>query len=181
MSQSRYMEHDFQLSNGAYVDFKVREDLNGTPVISDLRISFEEGTLPLGGIGSSILREIRTSHLMGLWFMESSRSFLTAKQEKLLWQKVSAPWKNTGRLKISIEMYAGLAYFYMKYLEKHPNNPTARLALALQIPTKTLQKRITQCRKSGLLISSPETAPTGKASGKLSIVCKKQITKLLGE
>jgi hypothetical protein len=72
MSQSKYREHDYQLSNGAYVDFKVKEDANGTPVISELRISFDDGSLPIGGLGSSILREIRTADLMSMWFLESS-------------------------------------------------------------------------------------------------------------
>jgi hypothetical protein len=181
MGQSRYAEHDYQLSNGAFVDFKVREDSNGTPVISELRISFGEGLLPSGGIGSAILREIRTSDLMTMWFEESSRSFLSPGQEVELWQKVKTPWENTGSSKIATELYAAIAYFYLKYLEQNPNNPTASLAADLKIPTKTLQKRMTQCRRLGLLISRPESIPSGKASGKLSIEGRRFITKLLGE
>lgn len=180
MSQSKFTEHDYQLSNGAYVDFKVKEDANGTPVISELRISFDEGSLPIGGVGSSILREIRTADLMSMWFLESSRSFLSADQESKLWQKVRKPWENRGRSKVPTELYAALAYFYLKYVEQHPSNPTASLASDLQIPTKTLQKRMTQCRQLGLVISSPALTPSGKASGKLSIESKKLITQLLG-
>jgi hypothetical protein len=179
MSQSRYTEHDYQLSNGAYVDFKVKEDSNGTPVISEMRISFDEGGLPIGGVGSAILREIRTSDLMSIWFAESSRSFLSVNQEAQLWQKVKKRWENMGRLKVPIELYAALAYFYLKYIEQYPNNPTSSLASDLQIPTKTLQKRMTECRKLGLLISSPESTPSGKASGKLSTQSKRLITQLL--
>jgi hypothetical protein len=181
MSQSRYIEHDYQLSNGAYVDFKVKEDANGTPVISELRITFAEGDLPVGGVGSAILREIRTSELMTLWFEESSRSFLPATQEAQLWQKVKKPWENTGRLKVPTELYAALAYFYLKYLEQNPTSPTASLAAELQIPTKTLQKRMTQARALGLLVSSPVSTPSGKAGGKLSTESKRHINRLLGE
>ena len=181
MSQSRHTEHDYQLSNGAYVDFKVKEDANGTPVISELRISFAEGKLQIGGVGSAILREIRISELMTMWFEESSRSFLSATQEAKLWQKVKKPWENTGRLKVPTELYAALAYFYLKHFEQNPNSPTASLAAELQIPTKTLQKRMTQCRALGLLESSPVSTPSGKASGKLSTESKRLINRLLGD
>lgn len=181
MGQSRYTEHDYQLSNGAYVDFKVKEDPSGTPVISELRIKFEGDGLPIGGIGSSTLREIRTSDLMSLWFEESSRSFLTPTQEKKLWQKVKTPWGNTGRTKAPLGLYAALAYFYLKSLEQNPNNPTDQLAQTLQIPTKTLQKRMTQCRKLGLLTSKSTSLPSGRAGGKLSMECRQLITELIGD
>jgi len=168
-----------QLSNGAYVDFKVKEDSNGTPVISELRIFFAEDSLVVGGIGSTILREIRTFDLMRMWSVESSRSFLSADQELQLWKKIKKPWESRGRLAKSTELYAGLAYFYLKYIEQNPNSPTANLATDLQISHNTLNTRIARCRKLGLLGDPFKPVPSGKASGKLSTKSKSLITKLL--
>jgi len=168
-----------QLSNGAYVDFKVKEDSNGTPVISELRIFFDEDSLAVGGVGSTILREIRTFDLMRMWSVESSRSFLSADQELQLWKKIKKPWESRGRLAKSTELYAGLAYFYLKYNEQNPNSPSANLATDLQIPNTTLNTRIARCRKLGLLGDPLKPAPSGEASGKLSTKSKSLITKLL--
>ena len=168
-----------QLSNGASVDFKVKEDSNGTPVISELRIFFDEGSLAVGGIGSTILREIRTFDLMRMWSVESSRSFLSADQELQLWKKIKKPWESRGRLGTPTELYAALAYFYLKYIEQNPNSPTASLATDIQISPRTLNTRIARCRKLGLLGDPLKLTPSAKASGKLSIKSKSLITKLL--
>ena len=169
----------YQLSNGAYVDFKVKEDSNGTPVISELRVFFDEGDLAVGGVGSTILREIRTFDLIRMWSVESSRSFLSADQELQLWKKIKKPWESMGRLGAPTELYAALAYFYLKYIEQNPNSPTSNLATDLQISPKTLSTRITRCRELGLLGDPLKITPSGKASGKLSTKSKSLITKLL--
>jgi hypothetical protein len=168
-----------QLSNGAYVDFKIKEDSNGTPVISELRIFFAEDSLAVGGIGSTILREIRTFDLMRMWSIKSSRSFLSADQELQLWKKIKQPWENMGRLGTPTELYAALAYFYLKYNEHNPKSPSANLATDLQIPNKTLNTRIARCRKLGLLGDPLKLTPSAKASGKLSTKSKSLITELL--
>jgi len=166
---------DLTLSNGASVDFKIATDETGTPVVSQLLISFDSNRIPTGGIGGSLLREIKVSELLSQWFEESSRSFLSRQQESSLWRAVSTPWASSGRTGIDEETYAALAYFYIQYCERHPNAPTARLASELQISPKTLSTRLGQCRKLELLSSEASSSRTGKAHGHLTSKAKKLI------
>jgi hypothetical protein len=179
-SNSPRTQSDLTLSNGATIDFKIANDETGTPVVSQLVISFDSNRIPAGGIGGSLLREIKISDLLSQWFLESSRSFLTKQQESSLWRSVSAPWSSTGRTGIDEATYAALAYFYIQYCERHPNAPTAQLAAALGISAKTLSTRLGQCRKLDLLSSEASSSRTGKAHGQLTSKAKKLIATSLG-
>jgi hypothetical protein len=76
---------DLVLSNGAEVNFGVGQDRTGNPVVTYLQISFPRGKqVPQGGVSATLLREITISELLTLWFQESSRSFLTAREEELI-------------------------------------------------------------------------------------------------
>jgi hypothetical protein len=172
-------QSDVTLSNGATIDFKVSNDETGTPVVSQLVISFDSTRIPAGGIGGSVLREIKISELLSQWFLESSRSFLSKQQESSLWRSIAAPWSSTGRSGIDEATYAALAYFYIQYCERFPNAPTARLASELEISPKTLSTRLSQCRKLDLLSSEASSSRTGKAHGRLTNKAKKLISSSL--
>jgi hypothetical protein len=169
-------QSDLRLSNGAMIDFKIANDETGTPVVSQLVISFDSSRVPAGGIGGSLLREIKISELLAQWFQESSRSFLNSQQESALWRSISGPWSSSGRTGVDDSTYAALSYFYIKYCERHPNAPTARLAAALGVSPKTLSTRLAQCRKLDLLTSEASTSRTGKAHGQLTNKAKKLIS-----
>lgn len=173
------VQSDLRLSNGAMVDFKVSNDETGTPVVSQLVISFGAKHIPAGGIGGSLLREIKISDLLAQWFVESSRSFLSKQQESSLWHSISAPWSSSGRTGIDDATYAALSYFYIQYCERFPNAPTAQLSAALQISPKTLSTRLSQCRKLELLSSEASLSRTGKAHGQLTNKAKKLISERL--
>ncbi len=175
------MIHDQTLSNGAYVDFKVGKDSSGTPVITSLTISFDQGKVPIGGIGSTIFREIRTLDLMRLWFIESSRSFLTSNQEKTLRGYVKELNVRRIRDKDKESEYSAFAYFYVKFAEVNPNNPTQRLADDLEKSVKTIQAKLTLARKHGLLTMSSGSGPTGRAHGQLTAKCRRLIMELVGQ
>ena len=172
-------QSDVTLSNGATIDFKISNDETGTPVVSQLIISFDSTRIPAGGIGGSLLREIKISELLSQWFLESSRSFLSKQQESSLWRSVAAPWSNTGRTGIDEATYAAVSYFYIQYCERFPNAPTAQLAAALRVSPKTLSTRLSQCRRLELLSSDASTSRTGKAHGQLTNKAKKLITSSL--
>lgn len=174
------VQSDLILSNGAMVDFKVSNDETGTPVVSQLVISFGAKHIPAGGIGGSVLREIKISDLLAQWFVESSRGFLNRNQESRLWQSIADPWASGGRTGVEERTYAALAYFYIQYCERFPNTPTAQLAAALRISPKTLSTRLAQCRKLELLSSEGSSSRTGKAHGQLTNKAKQIITSSLG-
>ena len=159
---------DFALRNGALVDFKVEIDETGTPVISQLLITFDTKQPPAGGIGGSSLREIRISDLLADWFLESSTSFLNPTQEQRLWDLVSGAWPRTGRNAPNDSLYAALAYLYVRFQESHPNSPTAKLASELNVSVKTVSTRLASCRRLGLLSTDSGLGTSGKASGRLT-------------
>ncbi len=175
------MIHDQILSNGAHVDFKVGKDSSGTPVITSLTISFDKGKVPNGGIGSTIFREIRTSDLMRLWYLESSKSFLSSNQEKTLrdYLKDSSTRRMPGESKES--EYAVFAYFYVKFAQANPNNPTLRLADDLEKSVKTIQAKLTLARRHGLLTMSSGSGPTGRAHGQITTKCRRMIMEMVGQ
>jgi hypothetical protein len=175
------MIHDQTLSNGAYVDFKVGKDSSGTPVITSLTISFNEGQVPNGGIGSTIFREIRTSDLMRLWFLESSRSFLSSNQEKILRGYLNDSSIRRVREEDKESEYAAFAYFYVKLAQVNPNNPTQKLADDLGKSVKTIQAKLTLARKLGLLTMSSGGGPTGRAHGQLTTRCRRMIMEMVGQ
>lgn len=170
-------KHDLTLSSGAVVDFKVSSDEVGNSVISRISISFDGPVIPLGGINASTLREIRISELMVNWFEENSKNVFEPKEEEFLWKQLLNSWKAHGRDGVPSTSYATLAYFYVKYSEMFPNNPTHRLALDLSIPAKTLQTRLSKARKLGLLTSG--TKGTGKAVGAFTPMGRKLVGKLV--
>ena len=171
--------YDFALSNGALVDFKVAIDETGTPVISQLLITFD-GKLPsAGGIGGSSLREIRISDLLTDWFIDSSTSFLNPKQEQKLWTFVSGTWPRAGRNASNESLYAALAYLYVRFQELHPNSPTAKLASELNVSVKTVSTRLASCRRLGLLSTDSGLGTSGKASGRLTKRSKQIVQALI--
>jgi hypothetical protein len=168
---------DLRLSNGAHLNFKVRNDQTGNPVVSSIEISFAGSEIPPGGIGATVLREIRISDLLTQWFVENSRFQLSKKIELRLWKQLKDNWVTSGRQGNAEENLAALAYFYVKYSQKHPNKPTSALADDLEIPVKTLQTRLLQLRKEGLLETAESLANTGKAHGQMSVECMRIINR----
>jgi len=171
---------DLSLSNGASLDFKIANDVTGTPVVSQLLISFDRAAIPAGGIGANLLREIKISELLTLWFQESSRSFLPKNQENQLWKLISSPWENNRRNGVDEKNYAALAYFYIQYCENFPNSPTANMALDLGVSVKTLATRLRQSRKLGFLSSESSGTRTGKAHGRLTKAAKELVIEIVG-
>lgn len=171
-------KYDFALSNGALVDFKVAIDETGTPVISQLLITFDGKLPPAGGIGGSSLREIRISDLLADWFIDSSTSFLNPNQEQKLWAFVSGTWPRAGRNASNETLCAALAYLYVRFQELHPNSPTAKLATELNVSVKTVSTRLASCRRLGLLSTDSGLGTSGKASGRLT-KRSKQIVQLI--
>jgi hypothetical protein len=178
--QSRSSNHDLVLSNGAVVDFKVKKDVSGNPVISELSISFPIGSrIPEGGITAALLREIRMTDLLSTWFQESRKAFLTASEERILWSILAQSWRPNGRNPISSELYAALSYFYVQSCEGPTTSPTLDLATKLEIGARTLSTRLTQARKLGLLTAGATRSPAGKAGGELSAEAKRLIANLV--
>lgn len=179
-SSNSMRKSDLSLSNGANLDFKIANDVTGTPVVSQLLISFDTAAIPAGGIGANLLREIKISELLALWFQESSRSFLPKSQENQLWKILASPWENNRRNGIDERNYAALAYFYIQYCENFPNSPTANLASDLGVSVKTLATRLGQSRKLGFLSSESSGTRTGKAHGRLTKAAKELVIEMVG-
>lgn len=173
--------HDHQLESGAFVDFKVGQDENGNPVLVSVQVLFELGSVPIGGVTSTMLREVKTSQLMTLWFEESSRSFLSLEDEEKLIQSLRDRQGPTGRTGLPDSYYAILAYFYVQQLERNPNNPTAMLAQKLQVSPKTLATRLSEAKKREVLTSSTGQVRSTKAGGNLTSKGKKLIMKIIAE
>lgn len=172
---------DFALSNGALVDFKVAIDETGTPVVSQLLITFDTKQPPAGGIGGSSLREIRISDLLADWFLDSSNSFLNSSQEQKLWNLVSRTWPRSGRNGSDESLYAALAYFYVRFHELYPNSPTAKLASELNISVKTVSTRLAVCRRLQFLTTDSSIGKSGKASGRLTRQGKQIVQAIIDE
>ncbi len=177
MRQKSHKLHDLELDENLFLDFRVENDSNGNPVISQITIGFERSNLPDGGLTTSMLRNIRVSDLLINWFLENPKSFLSSHQEKTLWHFLKTNWIRQGSKGISQECYAALSYFYVKASESSPNNPTSALAESLKISVKTAQTRLTQARRLGLL--SNTASRSGKASGVLTSHARKIIKELV--
>lgn len=177
MSPKGHIEHDLELGEDIYLDFRVQSDEMGNPVVSHISIGFRGTSIPQGGLTASVLRDIRISDLLIKWFEENPKSFLGQGNEKTLWRVITQEWKSRGSKGIQIEYYAALAYFYVKTSEINPNNPTATLASKMNISVKTLQTRLAQARKLGLL--SLAGASSGKASGTLTSKARQLIKEKL--
>lgn len=173
--------HDHQLESGAFVDFKVGQDENGNPVLISVQVSFELGSVPTGGVTSTMLREVKTSSLMTIWFEESSRSFLSIKDEETLFQSLRNRQGPTGRAGFPDSYYAILAYFYVQQCERNPNNPTSVLAQQLQVSPKTVATRLAEAKKREVLTSSTRESRSTKAGGNLTLKGKKLIMKFIKE
>lgn len=176
---TRGRRFDFTLSNGALVDFKVAIDETGTPVISQLLITFDTKQPPAGGIGGSSLREIRISDLLADWFLGSSTSFLNKDQEQKLWDLVSGAWPRATRNTSNESRYVALAYLYVRLQELHPNSPTAKLASELNVSVKTVSTRLASCRRLGFLSTDSGLGTSGKASGRLTKRSKQIVQALI--
>ena len=173
---------DLVLSNGAEVNFKIGKDGNGSPVVSYLQISFRKNReIPQGGISATLLREITISEIMSLWFQESSRSFLTNRDEQSVWQQLHSGGGPSGRAGLSPIYYACLAYLYVKQCELTPRNPTAEIAQRLQVSPKTISTRLAQARKIGVLSGRKNGSSVTRAGGMLTAEGKKIITTFIKE
>ena len=170
-------QHDLQLTNGALIDFKVGRDENGDMVISSICIGFEKSSIPAGGLGSAILREIRTTDLLARWHQETSIPIFTPSQERKLWSLIESKWPSGGRQGAPTLNYAILSYFYSKYCEMYPKNPTSRMSHDLETSIKTLQTRLAQARKMNLLTSARSTSgrPQGQVTTESINLLKKWI------
>lgn len=173
---------DLVLSNGAEVNFKVGNDVNGNSVVSYLQISFDlNRKIPQGGISATLLRELAFGELLTLWFAESSRSFLSKKNEDLLWNLMHNLGSPTGRRGLAPSYYASLAYLYLKQCELTPINPTSVIANRLQVSPKTVSTRLAKARAIGVLSSQKRGVSNTRAGGMLTAEGKKIITTFIKE
>jgi hypothetical protein len=173
---------DLVLSNGAEVNFKVDLDVSGNPVISLLQISFPRGrVIPQGGISATLLRELTIGELLALWFSEAPRSFLSKQDEKFLWKYLQMGGGPSGRRGLPPTYYACLSYLYVKQCELTPGNPTAELALQLQVSPKTISTRLAQARKIGVLTARKDGSNVTRAGGTLTAEGKKFIATFVKE
>ena len=173
---------DLLLSNGAEVNFKIGKDGNGSPVVSYLQISFRKNReIPQGGISATLLREITISEILSLWFQESSRSFLTNRDEQSVWQEILSGSRPSGRRGLPPIYYACLAYVYVRQCELTPTNPTAEIAQRLQVSPKTISTRLAQSRKIGVLTGHKDASNVTRAGGVLTPEGKKIITNFIKE
>lgn len=160
---------DLVLSNGAEVNFKVGEDESGTPVVSYLQISFPQfRKVPQGGISSSLLRNLTMGELLNLWFTESSRSFLSKRDEQQVWSYLQRDRGPSGRAGLPLIYYACLAYVYVRQCELTPGNPTSEIAQRLQVSPKTISTRLSQARKTGMLSGRKTGTRVTRAGGVLT-------------
>lgn len=173
---------DLVLSNGAEVNFKVGQDALGNPVVSYLQISFSRAKeIPQGGVSATLLREITVSELLSLWFQESSRSFLTYRDEQSVWHAIHNGGGPSGRRGLPPIYYACLAYVYVRQCELTPNNPTAEIAHRLQVSPKTITTRLAQARKIGVLSGRKDGTSVTRAGGVLTAEGKKLIINFIKE
>jgi DNA-binding MarR family transcriptional regulator len=173
---------DLVLSNGAEVNFKVSQDVSGNPVVSYMQISFSRSRdIPQGGISATLLRELTIGELLTLWFQESSRSFLSKRDEQSVWQQLHSGGGPSGRAGLSPIYYACLAYLYVKQCELTPRNPTAEIAQRLQVSPKTISTRLAQARKIGVLSGRKNGSSVTRAGGMLTAEGKKIITTFIKE
>lgn len=173
---------DLVLSNGAEVNFKVSQDALGNPVVSYLQISFSRvKEIPQGGVSATLLREITISELLSLWFQESSRSFLTKRDEQSVWNAIHNGGGPSGRRGLPPIYYACLAYVYVRQCELTPNNPTAEIAHRLQVSPKTITTRLAQARKIGVLSGRKDGTNVTRAGGVLTTEGKKLIINFIEE
>ena len=173
---------DLVLSNGAEVNFKVGQDVSSNPVISLLQISFPRGRdIPQGGISATLLREITIGELLTLWFLEASRSFLSNRDEKSVWELLHISGGPSGRKGLPPTYYACLSYMYVKQCELTPGNPTAVIAQRLQVSPKTISTRLAQARRIGVLTGRNDVSSVTRAGGMLTAAGKKLISAFVKE
>ena len=173
---------DLVLSNGAEVNFKVGQDVSGNPAISLLQISFPRGLeIPQGGISATLLRELTIGELLTLWFSEASRSFLSNRDEKSVWELLHISGGASGRKGLPQTYYACLSYMYVKQCELTPGNPTAEIAQRLQVSPKTISTRLAQARKIGVLSGRKNGSSVTRAGGMLTSKGKKIISAFVKE
>ena len=173
---------DLVLSNGAEVNFKVGQDVSGNPVISLLQISFPRGRdIPQGGISATLLREITIGELLTLWFSEASRSFLSNRDEKSVWELLHISGGPSGRKGLPPTYYACLSYMYVKQCELTPGNPTSEIAQRLQVSPKTISTRLARARRIGVLTGRNDGSIVTRAGGMLTAEGKKIISAFVKE
>lgn len=172
---------DFELSNGAFVEVRAGEDVNGKPVIKSLKVYFPDvlRTLPEGGISQKVLKEIDLNGEITKQLTKKSQlaSIMELSQMKKF---VVEGFRRAGRTPVSEEIYAALASMYVEACKSHPGNPNLFLANQFGIERGTLIARLAKAKKLGILDYQIGDKPSGRAGAKLSEHGDKLIKELMG-
>jgi hypothetical protein len=169
MQPNSQRESDFILSDGAFLNIKINNDVNGTPVISSLHIFFpNKRRIPSGGITASTFRNIRFEDLFIEYFRrekEIDQSPYERKEIIKYLRNVSLP---SGRTAYPPEYYAAISFLYLDQFKLTPMDPTSQLASLLNLPKRTVVNRLATARKLGLLSQNSPHGPSGRAGGSLT-------------
>lgn len=155
------------------VNISVDKDINGTPVISSLNISFD-GDILEGGISSKTLKDIKLETLLKEYFSNQEETDFSETKKQSIIQKAKEYKEASGRSSFSNQYYAALSYLYIDTYKKNPNNATHTLANSLGIPKRTLVNRLATARKLNLLTQHS----SGKAGGSLTSIGLKELNKI---
>ena len=162
-------QSDFVLSDGTYLDMKIDEDENGTPVISSLHFFFpKKQPIPQGGISASTLREVRFEDLFREYFKREKEEEDSPYERKLVVKYLKKTVLPTGRTAYPLEYYAAISSLYLDQFKRTPKDPTSQIALLLNLPKRTVVNRLATARKLGLLSQNSPHGPSGKAGGSLT-------------
>jgi hypothetical protein len=155
------------------INISVDKDINGTPVISSLNISFD-GEIPEGGISSKTLKGIKLEDLLTEYFSNHQEQDFSEIKKQFIIQKATEHKGASGRKSFSNEYYAALSYLYIDTHKSNPNTATHTLANLLGIPKRTLVNRLATARKLNLLTQHS----SGKAGGSLTSMGLKELRKI---
>lgn len=178
---------DFELSNGALVEFKEGTDINGLPVIASVTIYFGDHysnparkDLPTGGITQKVMREIDIAQAVEISFKKNvSDGLLTEREKKKLMAEVETGFARSGRTPVPLKSYAALSRLYIDSCKTHPRNPTQHLREMLEIQSPAMNGRLSKAKELGLLTFQNSDKPTGKAGAKMSDICETLVLEIL--
>jgi len=178
---------DFELSNGALVEFKEGTDINGLPVIASVTIFFDDHYsqpakkgLPIGGITQKLMREIDFSQAIESAFKKKiTGELLTVREKHLLITEVESGFERSGRTPTPLKSYAALSRLYIDSCKTHPRNPTQHLREILEIESPAMNGRLAKAKELGLLTFQFSDKPSGKAGAKMSDICETLVSEIL--